>query len=532
MISLKQLFIIGGVILFSSSCSDDENTGSAVTPPVENTYKAPSYADDYTDISAWTNCFSWNLANVHDPTVEKCDDYYYMYGTDASYGNAHEGHGHFPFRRSKDLVNWDFLGMAMTSVPAWVKDTLNNMRSREGLAPIENPSYGFWAPVVRKVGNKYRMYYSIIIDNYISTGLPNTTGNFETSRSWTERSFIGMMETDNLASNIWLDRGMVVSSVSDRTDWSRSSLSNWDAYFLWNAIDPTFIADKDGKDWLIYGSWHSGIVAVELDRETGKPHQLNTLSDYGTRIARRGTSRWQASEGPEIIYNEKTGYYYLFLAYDELSVAYNTRVCRSTSITGPYYGIDGRNVGSGNNCWPVITHPYKFNEHSGWVGISHCGIFQDTKTGDWYYSSQGRLPANANNNANSNAIMMGHVRSIQWTEDGWPVVMPERYAGVPQDEITEDDLIGAWEFILLKYSYGVQQTPVELVLSADKTASGGLTGAWSYDASKKILTIGSEKVCVQRELDWEANPRVATIVFAGLSSITTNCYSLWGKKIN
>ncbi|MFR5960332.1 MAG: hypothetical protein ACLUHA_16130 [Bacteroides stercoris] len=54
----------------------------------------------------------WNLAN--DASIpQRCvaeDGYYYMYQTDASYGNAHTGHGHFHARRSKDLVNWEYLG--------------------------------------------------------------------------------------------------------------------------------------------------------------------------------------------------------------------------------------------------------------------------------------------------------------------------------------------------------------------------------------------------------------------------------------
>ena len=66
------------------------------------------------------------------------DGYYYMYQTDASYGNAHEGHGHFHARRSKDLVNWEYLGGTMTVAPAWVKTKLNEIRAEQGLAPIAN----------------------------------------------------------------------------------------------------------------------------------------------------------------------------------------------------------------------------------------------------------------------------------------------------------------------------------------------------------------------------------------------------------
>lgn len=486
-----------------------------------NAYVAPTYADDYSSIASWSQRSSWNLANVHDPTVEKCGEYYYMYGTDASYGNVHVGHGHFPYRRSKDLVNWEFQGMAMSETPAWVKDTLNNMRTRLGLSVIENPSYGYWAPVVRKAENKYRMYYSIVVDNYIQSGLVNTTANFD--GSWTERAFIGLMETDDLSSNQWEDKGMVVSSYSDRgTDWSRPNQNNWSGYFKWNAIDPTFIVTPENEQWLVYGSWHSGIAAVELNPTTGKPLQelgepwdKNAQSTYGETIfTRTANNRWQGSEAPEIIYNSETGYYYLFMAYDELSVAYNTRVFRSKNITGPYTGDK------------IITHPYKFNNHSGWVGISHCCLFPDDD-GNWYYSSQGRLPANTNGNAYSNAIMMGHVRKVRWTDDGWPVVMPERYGGVPDVEIEESEFIGTWENIVLAYNYQTQQTSSTLTLSSDKTASGAITGTWSWDKATKILTVGNLKLCVERETDWEVTPRTHTLVYAGLNSSNQ---SVWGKK--
>ncbi|NDV68545.1 arabinan endo-1,5-alpha-L-arabinosidase [Dysgonomonas sp. 25] len=533
MSKIKNIFITATILLVSLSCSDSDplDNPDGGDTDIEDQYEAPSYSDDYSTIADWSLRTKWNLANVHDPSVEKCGDYYYMYSTDASYGDAHAGNGHFMVRRSKDLVDWEFRGTAMPETPVWVRDTLNSIRGKNGLPPVSNPVYGHWAPVVRKVGDKYRLYYSIIVDNYIQSGKQNTVSNFD--GSWTEHAFIGMMETDDLSGNSWSDKGMVIHSSTDRgTDWSRSNLDDWNAYFKWNAIDPSLIVTPDNKQWLIYGSWHSGIAAVELNPETGKPYNLDNLADFGVCIARRennDNNRWQAQEAPEIVYNPETGYYYLFLAYDELSVAYNTRVCRSRNITGPYTGYDGKDITQGGECWPVITHPYKFSNHSGWVGLSHCCVFRDTETNEWYYASQGRLPANMSNNPYSNAIMMGHVRVIKWTEDGWPVVLPERFANVPQDEIMEDDLIGTWENIYLNYQYQTQQTSARLTLSADKKASGAIAGTWSYDADKKVLTIGSYKVIVQRELDWEVNPRVPTIVYSGL---TDRGISLWGKKVN
>ncbi|WP_163717517.1 arabinan endo-1,5-alpha-L-arabinosidase [Mangrovibacterium lignilyticum] len=533
---IKLLLAFFAYLLVAYSCGEDNLTPEL--PDIEEEedlladYQGPTYADDYSAIASWANRSSWNLANVHDPSVVFDGKYYYMYGTDASYGNAHEGHGHFLYRKSEDLVNWNFEGAAMSETPAWVKDTLNNMRARVGLSPINDPVFGHWAPVVRKVGDKYRMYYSIVVDNYIGNGLPNTAANFD--NTWTEKAFIGMMETSSPLLNSWEDKGMVICSVSDRgTNWDRSSTGDWSGYFKYNAIDPSFIVTPEGEHWLIYGSWHSGIAALQLDPATGLPlneFDINDETTWGTHIyTRTSGSRWQASEGPEIIYNEETGYYYLFLAYDELSVAYNTRVCRATNITGPYYTYSGANITNGGEVYPILTHPYAFNNHSGWVGISHCCIFQNEETGDWYYSSQGRLPANTNGNEYSNAIMMGHVRKIRWTEDGWPVVMPERYAVVPDIEISEDELIGSWEHITLNYEFQTQQKSVILTLSANYKATGAITGTWSFDAASKVLTIGNQKLCVERELDWEESPRVPTIVFSGLNS---SGVSIWGKKTN
>lgn len=495
-------------------------------------YVAPAYVDNYVDIASWDQRHEWNLANVHDPTVMLAEDgYYYMYQTDASYGNAHTAGGHFHGRRSKDLVNWEYLGGVMPSLPGWVIPKLNEIRSEMGLSEVspETADFGYWAPCVRKVRNGlYRMYYSIVCPGYL-----------DGANSWGERAFIGLLENSNPADNNgWEDKGYVITNASDKGLNFHIRPDNWaNCYYKWNAIDPSYLIDNDGKHYLIYGSWHSGIAALEVNAETGKP--LNTLpvpwgtgeeiAAYGSLIATREMgNRWQASEGPEVIYNAATGYYYLFMAYDALEVPYNTRVCRSQNIYGPYLGIDGTNLTeTGGEMLPIVTHPYKFNNSHGWVGIAHCAVFDDGN-GNWYYASQGRFPENVGGNTYSNALMMGQVRSIRWNSQGWPVVMPERYGAVPQIAIMEDELIGNWEHIDLSYSYGKQKESSNMTLAADHTITDGTWkgGTWSYDAEKQILTANGVELCLQREADWEANPRTHTIVYAGY----TNSKTYWGKK--
>lgn len=526
-----------------AGCSEDDNIeyvnpGSKVKTDVVIT-DGQNLDDDYTNIADWSNRFKWNLANVHDPSVVLADDgYYYMYQTDASYGNAHVGEGqargHFYCRRSKDLVNWEFMGPTMHGVPTWMKAKLNEIRKAMGLGASTTDfrnqnQFGYWAPCVRRISKDlYRMYYVVT--------LPGTINGAGT---WSERCFIGLMETKNPADiDSWVDKGFVVTNYSDlELNYKVSATDYAHCYFKYNAIDPSLIINEKGEHWLIYGSWHSGFAAMQLDPLTGKPlHALGNPwgkeneASYGKFIyTRQLGNRWQASEAPEVVYHD--GYYYLFIAYDELSVAYNTRVVRSKNIDGPYYDITGKDVTNhGGDAYPILTHPYKFGNHHGWVGISHCAVFNDGK-GNWYYASQQRFPENYKGNANSNALMLGGVRSIIWTSDGWPLVLPERYAGITQKAITETELLGDWQHINLAYHYKKQDASVAMTLGSDhKVKSGWKAGkAWTFDASKNVLTIDNERFYLRRELDWEANPRKETIVYVGLSKDGKTTY--WGKKV-
>lgn len=518
----------------------------------------PTYSDDYRNISSWSQRSNWQLANVHDPTVMLASDgYYYMSQTDAGFGNPQAGKGHFYVRRSKDLVKWEPVTTYNNScilpeeTPTWLLDSVNAVRERRGVAKLTSLSgLGYWAPCMRKVNdNLYRCYYSIVVGNCIKTGSADFDG------SWNESAWIGMAETTDPASGIWVDKGGVLCSASDKGKdaYARSSESDYNAYARFNAIDPSFIITPEGEHWLIYGSWHSGIAAIQLDPVTGKtlnpignPWNIGTgqTTSYGKLIySRNKSSRWQASEGAEVVYNPETGYYYLFLAYDGLDVPYNTRVVRSKNVNGPYSGKNGTNVTTnGGDAFPVLTHPYQFSsnlEHDGWVGISHCAVWNDEK-GNWFFGSQGRKPTDYSVNTDwvPNAIMMGHVRRIYWTSDGWPVVSPERYAGVEDAPISINDLVGTWEFIDMTYSYGKQKMPVETTISLVPGVSnrvsiqGAFKGNAQFNSETNILQLNVSGTTfyfnVARELDWESSPRKSTIVMAGYKSATQ---TYWAKRI-
>lgn len=526
--------------VLKSSIEEDiySETSTFTTPELTDlsAYAGPIYADDYRNIASWDNRDKWNLSNVHDPSVMLADDgYYYMYQTDASFGNAHVSGGHFHARRSKNLIDWEYLGGTMQAAPSWVLTKVNEYRAAQNLPAITSPQYGFWAPCARKVrSGLYRMYYSIILDNNFGDGKPNSTSD----NSWTERAFIGVMETTDPSTNAWEDKGFVLCSSTDRDGKYANTKNKWEqAYYYFNAIDPSYIITPEGEHWLIYGSWHSGIAAVQLDPNTGKTKEAlsnpwgssyNDIKSFGKRIyTRKMTSRWQASEGPEVVYHD--GYYYMFLAYDALDVPYNTRVVRSQNIDGPYldmYGTDCTNVGG--DAYPIETHPYKFTGDRGWVGISHCAVFDDGN-GNWFYASQARFPNSSTDTWAPNAVMMGHVRSILWGEDGWPIVMPERYGAVPQLAIKTGDLVGEWEHIDMAYETSKQRVASSMVFAADGNITSGIWkgGKWSFDESTQILTANGVKLYLKRECDWETAGRPATIVYAGHGAHKT----YWGKKV-
>jgi arabinan endo-1,5-alpha-L-arabinosidase len=126
-------------------------------------------------------------------------------------------------------------------------------------------------------------------------------------------------------------------------------------------------------------------------------------------------------------------------------------------------------------------------------------------------------------------------KSASSLNDLWPVSLPERYANVPNwtdvSDIKEADLVGTWEHINLNYQYGKQCASTELELKADGTMSGALSGSWSYDPATQYLTLGNAIVKIERELDWEATSRVATIVYAGYGNGNSANATYWGKKI-
>ena len=215
--------------------------------------------------------------SLPDPSIIKGEDgYFYLYAT--------EDIRNLPIHRSKDLVNWEFLGTAFT----------------DENRPDFEPNGGIWAPDINKIGDKYVLYYSMSV----------------WGGEWT--CGIGCAVSDR-PEGPFKDCGMM---------FRRNGIK------VQNSIDPFYIEDN-GHKYLFWGSFR-GIYAIELSEDGlslksgSSPVQIAGTAYEGTYIHKRG------------------GYYYMFASIgsccEGLKSTYTTVVGRSTSLFGPYLDKKGQSM--------------------------------------------------------------------------------------------------------------------------------------------------------------------------------------------
>ncbi|WP_273334196.1 arabinan endo-1,5-alpha-L-arabinosidase [Dictyoglomus turgidum] len=422
----------------------------------------------------------WSINNVHDPSIIKASNgWYYIYSTDVkAYGIPRPG---IQIRKSKDLINWQFVGYVFNDDKYVFK----------GIPPQAfewSKASTLWAPDVKFMNNKYYLYYSA-----------STFGK--------NQSYIGLATANN-PEGPWKDEGEVIKTRQGDPV---------------NAIDPCLVFDENGEPWLSYGSFWSGIYIIRIDKKTGKPAEKG----FGVNIARRKGTVAGAVEGSYIIYNPKFKKYYLFVSYDSLFSDYNVRVGRADKITGPYVDYNGNPLTDltlpPEEVGTKILGGYKFENDNGWIAPGHNSVLND---GDnWYIVHHARPALNKN-------WMYLHIRRMLWTNDGWPVVSPERYAGEIIQEVPQELVIGTWERIVLDPYDKVQSQSKRLILQKDGTfVFGDRKGTWEFTSPNNLSLIWrdsneKENLLVLASWDWE-NWR-PTLVFTGLNS---RGIAIWGKKI-
>ena len=225
--------------------------------------------------------------SLPDPSIIKGEDgYFYLYAT--------EDIRNLPIHRSKDLVNWEFVGTAFT----------------DATRPDFEPEGGIWAPDINKIGDKYVLYYSMSV----------------WGGEWT--CGIGCAVADR-PEEPFKDCGMMFRSNGIKVQ---------------NSIDPFYI-EEDGRKYLFWGSFR-GIYAIELSKDG------LTVKSGATPVQIAGT----AYEGTYI--HKRGDYYYMFASIgsccEGLKSTYTTVVGRSKQLMGPY--VDKKDNRMLDNHHEVLIH--------------------------------------------------------------------------------------------------------------------------------------------------------------------------------
>jgi glycosyl hydrolase family 43/concanavalin A-like lectin/glucanase superfamily protein len=289
---------------------------------------------------------------VHDPsTMIKSGSRYYVFSTGTGIAS----------KSSADRVNWSTGPSVFATPPAWTG------------AAVPGFTDNFWAPDVIFHNGQYYLYYSV-----------STFGS--------QVSAIGLATNPTLdpanPGYLWTDQGPVIQSTAGST---------------YNTIDPGVMVAADGRMWMAFGSFWTGIKMIELDPATGK-----RISPTSTVYSLATHNPSTAIEAACLI--QRSNYYYLFVNWDTccsgLDSTYNIRIGRSTNVTGPY--LDRNGVSMTANAGTL------FLESSGrYIGPGHAGVMVEGETNwfTWHYYD-------GNNNGSAR---LGLSR-LSWDTNGWPHV--------------------------------------------------------------------------------------------------------------
>ena len=219
-------------------------------------------------------------APFHDPLIIPLEGEYLGLSTDLRIPGVMT-------RTSPDLENWSDPFPLLPQTPPSVENLVGTKF--------------FWAPELIKRGDKWRLYCCA-------------------SRPGKTQSVIGLAEsTDPKGPYTYL--GDVIASQHS-PDHNHV-----------NAIDPCVIADREGKDWLIYGSFFGGIRILPL-----KENGFRDAFDEGLLIAAGGH---KACEGAYCYYDAPRDRYVLFTSWGDLGIDYHIRVAYAKDVTGPYVDSQG-----------------------------------------------------------------------------------------------------------------------------------------------------------------------------------------------
>ena len=303
------------------------------------------------------NMYSQDIANplkgdirVHDPVMIKEGDTYYIF---------HTGKG-ISIKTSKDKIHWKNAGRVFDSshLPAWHK------------IDIPNQDGSLWAPDIHYSNEKFYLYYSV-----------SAWMNFNSSIGLSTNTTLNAADPKYK----WVDEGQVIGYKNGGEGV--------------NVIDPNFIAEKNGREWLFYGSYKAGLRAVELDPSTGKllkdpPENIVITKSLGEGVF--------VIKGPQ--------YYYIFasrgICCKGLQSTYQIVIGRSKAITGPYLNKEGAS-------WIDNKYSLFLAGDSTEPGRGHNGFFTEGDSTFIVYHAYTR---------SANGASLLNIKPLYIDKEDWPTI--------------------------------------------------------------------------------------------------------------
>jgi len=387
-------------------------------------------------------------ANVHDPSVFRVGDTFYVIGS------------HMSMAKTDDFMKWTQVSAYVTHNPL-VPNVREDFKEAFEWAQTDT----FWAGDIEPMPDgRFFMYYC----------------NCEGSKPLGN---IGLAISDH-PEGPYENQGIFLKSGMSGTSHDGSY---YDATRHPNAIDPHAFFDSEGQFRMVYGSYSGGIFILDMDPETGLP-----LEDqgYGTKLLGGNHSR---IEGPYIIHSPETGYYYLFLTFGGLdhNGGYNIRVARSLNPDGPYYDAQGNAMidamgPRGSFFADAYIEPFGTKIVGGYhflggegvrgtrhVSPGHNSVYYDEESGRYYLIFHSRF-----GHTDAHRI---RVHEMFLNEDGWFIASPFRYDGTSHRSFRPEHVPGIWR--LINHGRSINTTPIDseiAVFYPDGTItgieSGSLTG--------------------------------------------------------
>lgn len=464
--------------------------------------------------------------SVHDPSIFKADGKYYIFGS------------HMSTAVSEDLRTWTSLGDGYKVKDQIYYELMANEEafaysgSKKSLIPTDDRAWHVWAPdvIYNEETGLYYLYFCTTSTWNASNLCYAVSENIEGPYEWKGALIYSGFTLETLdATDVteYVDR----DTAKDRYI-KKSDEYNFNKFP--NAIDPTVLYDGEGRLWMVYGSWSGGMYLLELDKATGEvihpeEDEANRVDPYfGKRLLGGNHS---SIEAPYILYDEESGYYYLFVSYGGLvrEGGYQIRVFRSETIDGDYVDMNGEYPMDTNN---PEHYPYGLKLSGNYMFPSLEMAYMATGHNSAFIDDDGKkYIVNHTRFDNKTEEHEPRVHQFIVNEEGWPCMLPYATDGETVSEGGYEMADVAGRYYVINQGTAIDAEiaqPFILYLDeSGKVYGEGVEGSWEMKDGSCYMKVSYGDASysgVFCQMNDEAGTEVMTFSAVG------NNESVWGVK--